>query len=515
MSKTVNGLKAINAIKNGVKIIVDSVSHTLGPVGKNAIITKDGKKVITNDGVSIAKSIQVEGAEGCVADILKEVCIKTNQIAGDGTTTATILAGEMINEGLKYISFSENAILLRKGMEKMTKKVIELLKENSKRITTKDDIKNIATISCKDEEIGSLISSAISNVGADALITIGESGKSSTEFLLKQGFKFEKGYFSEQFCTNKAKLESVINNPYIFVVNKTIRSADEILPIMEKVRQSNGELVIVCEDIEKDALLALVINKVKGVLNSLVISAPYYKDRRLNFLYDLCAYTNAKLFSDENDLKFAEISDLGRADKIVSNSIETTIIKSDNVNIDEYVSALIELKNSSDNLYDLDVLSERITRLNGKSGSILVGGVSDVEVFERKLRIEDALNSTKVAMSDGIVCGGGVALLKCVKECEKYLQTFDECEKYGGKIIIDSIKMPLKQMLRNSGIESDDILNNVISSKDKNFGYDLLHNKFCNMMESGIVDPLKVTISALSNACSVASSLLTTDVIVL
>ncbi len=514
------GDDARKALENGVNILADTVKITLGPKGRNVVLDKKyGAPLITNDGVTIAKEIELEDAfENMGAQLVKEVSIKTNDVAGDGTTTAVVLAQAIIKEGLKNLAAGANPIILKKGIAKAVETTVEELKSISQPVTDKTSIAQVASISAGDEEIGNLISEAMDKVGKDGVITIQESKTMKTELTTVDGMQFDRGYASAYMVTNTDKMEAVYDNPVILITDKKISSIQEILPIIEPIAQQGQKLLIIADDVEGDALAALVVNKLKGVFNCVAVKAPGFGDRRKAMLEDIAILTGGQVISTDLGIEFKNVrlDMLGRATQIKVDKDNTTIIGG-NGNPDEIKARVNAIKAQIDvttSDYDKEKLQERLAKLSGGVAVINVGAATEVEMKEKKLRIEDALAATKAAVEEGIVPGGGTALLSAIPAVKKLIKTLNGEEKTGAEIILKAIEEPIRQIAKNAGLDGSVILGDILRKNNKYYGFDAYKNKYCNMVEAGIIDPTKVTRSALENAASVASVLLTTESIV-
>lgn len=518
--KILNGENAIFALERGADALCNSVKITLGPKGRNVVLDRAyGVPLITNDGVTIAKEIDLaDPFENLGAQIIKEVCTKTNDVAGDGTTTASVLAQAIIKEGIKNFVAGANPIILRKGIEKAVFVACEKLKQISKPINDYQSISQVASISAGDEKVGILVADAMKKVGNDGIITIEESSSMTTELAFVEGMRFDRGYVSSYMCTDMNKMEAVLDNPYILVTDKKITSMQEILPVIEKIVNLGGKLLLIADDVEGEALTALVLNKVRGVFSSVCVKAPGFGDRRKQDLDDIAAVTGATMVSEDFGINIREIGleDLGRARQVIVTQDNTTIVEGcgkQNV-ITERVMNVKELISKSQNEYDKEKLNERLSRLKGIVAIIKVGAVTEVEMKEKKLRIEDALSATKAAVLEGIVPGGGVALLNTISDIKKLAEQLSGDEKVGALVVSKAVVSPLKQMCENAGVDSGIVIDKIMKSNKTNFGYDVLNDTYCDMVESGIIDPTKVTRSALMNAGSVASTMLTTNCLV-
>ena len=515
------GEDARRSLEAGVNAVADAVKITIGPKGRNVVLDKKyGAPLITNDGVTIAKEVELEDAfENMGAALVKEVSIKTNDIAGDGTTTACVLAQAIIKEGLKNVAAGANPIILKKGIAKATDAVVAELKSISKPIDSKTAISQVASISAGDESIGELISEAMEIVGKDGVISVDESKSIKTELVTVEGMQFDRGYASAYMVTNTDKMEAVLDDAYVLITDKKISSSKEILPLLEVVVQNGLRLLIICEDIEGDALTAIVLNKLKGILNCVAVKAPGFGDRRKAMLEDIAILTGGTVISSELgfELKDVNIAQLGRAKQIKVDKENTTIVggAGDQADIAARVNAIRNQIAETTSEYDREKLQERLAKLAGGVAVINVGAATEVEMKEKKLRIEDALAATRAAVEEGVIPGGGVALLNCADVVKKLVDSLDGDEKTGATCVLKAIEAPIKQIATNAGIDGGVIINNIVNAgKGNTYGYNALTNEYCDMIESGILDPTKVTRSALQNAASVAGTLLTTEVLV-
>ncbi len=514
------GEEARKALEAGVNTLADTVKITLGPKGRNVVLDKKfTAPLITNDGVTIAKELELEDPfENMGAQLVKEVSTKTNDIAGDGTTTAVVLAQAMIREGLKNLAAGANPIVLKKGIQKAVNAAVSELKSVSKPITDKTAIAQVASISAGDEEIGALISEAMEKVGKDGVITIQESKTMKTDLSTVDGMQFDRGYASAYMVTNTEKMEAVYDNPLILITDKKISAIQELLPIVEPIAQQGAKLLIIAEDVEGDALAALVVNKLKGVFNCVAVKAPGFGDRRKAMLEDIAILTGGQVISTELGVEFKDVTldMLGRAAQIKVDKDNTTIIggfgKSEAVKARvQAIKSQIEVTTSD---YDREKLQERLAKLAGGVAVINVGAATEVEMKEKKLRIEDALAATKAAVEEGIVPGGGTALLTTIPVIKEVANSLSGDEKTGAEIILRAVEEPVRQIAKNAGLDGSVILNDIIRNENKNYGFDAYKNEYCDMVQAGIIDPTKVTRSALQNAASIASTLLTTESIV-
>lgn len=514
------GEEARKALEAGVNTLADTVKITLGPKGRNVVLDKKyGAPLITNDGVTIAKEIELEDPfENMGAQLVKEVSTKTNDVAGDGTTTAVVLAQAIIREGLKNLAAGANPIILRKGIDKSVDVVVADLKKISKPITDKNSIAQVASISAGDEKVGEYISEAMEKVGKDGVITIQESKTMQTELTTVEGMQFDRGYASAYMVTNTDKMECVYDDPFILITDKKISSIQDLLPIIEPLAQQGQKLMIIADDVEGDALAALVVNKLKGVFNSVAVKAPGFGDKRKAMLEDIAILTGGQVVSSEMgfELKDTTLNMLGRASQIKVDKDNTTIVggAGDPEAISARISSIKNQIESTTSDYDREKLHERLAKLAGGVAVINVGAATEVEMKERKLRIEDALSATKAAVEEGIVPGGGTALLSAIPSLKKLVASLSGDEKTGAEIVLKAIEEPIRQIAKNAGLDGSVILADILRNKNPNFGFDAYKNKYCDMVECGIIDPTKVTRSALQNAASIAATLLTTESIV-
>lgn len=514
------GEEARKALETGVNTLADTVKITLGPKGRNVVLDKKyGAPLITNDGVTIAKEIELKDPfENMGAQLVKEVSTKTNDVAGDGTTTAVVLAQAIIKEGLKNLAAGANPIVLKKGIQKAVDTAVDELKKISKPVESKNAIAQVASISAGDENIGNLISEAMEKVGKDGVITIQESKTMKTELTTVDGMSFDRGYASAYMVTDTDKMVAVYDNPVILITDKKISSVQEILPVIEPIAQQGQRLLIIAEDVEGDALAALVVNKLKGVFNCVAVKAPGFGDRRKAMLEDIAILTGGKVVSSELGVEFKDVTPdmLGRAGQIKVDKDNTVIV--DGAGNPEEIKARIQsikaqiAETTSD--YDREKLQERLAKLAGGVAVINVGAATEVEMKEKKMRIEDALAATRAAVEEGIVPGGGTALLTAIPALKALINKLSGDEKTGAHIILTAIEEPVRQISRNAGLDGSVILNNILRSKKANYGFDAYKNEYVDMVESGIIDPTKVTRSALQNAASIAATLLTTESIV-
>ena len=514
------GDEARKALERGVNTLADTVKITLGPKGRNVVLDKKyASPLITNDGVTIAKEIELEDPfENMGAQLIKEVSVKTNDVAGDGTTTAAVLAQAIIREGNKNFAAGANPIVLRKGIEKAVEVVVEELKKCSRPVKDSTAIAQVASISAGDEKVGELVSKAMEKVGKDGVITVEESKTTSTELSVVEGMQFDRGYLSAYMCTDMEKMEAVLENPLVMVTDKKISSVQEILPVLEQVAKSGEKLLIIADDIEGDALAMLVLNKIRGGLNSVAVKAPSFGDKRKAILEDIAILTGATLISSDlaMELKDATVDMLGRAKTVKVDKDNTTIVEGagDKNQLAERIENIkMQLENQTSD-YEKEKLQERLAKLAGGVAVIKVGAATEIEMKEKKLRIEDALSATKAATSEGVVAGGGVALIKTIPAIQKLVENLVGDEKTGAQIILRAVEEPLRQISKNAGVDGGVIVNQVKQNKSASFGYNALTDEFVDMFDAGIIDPTKVTKSALVNAASVASTLLTTESLV-
>ena len=520
MSKEIiYGEDARKALLEGVNKLADTVKVTLGPKGRNVVLDKNyGAPLITNDGVTIAKEIELDDSfENMGARLVKEVSTKTNDVAGDGTTTATVLAQAMVKEGVKNVAAGGDPMAIKRGIDKAVEEAVKGIKEISSPVNGKEDIARVASISANNKEIGNLIADAMEKVSKDGVITIEESKTSDTYVDVVEGMQFDKGYISPYMVTDTDKMEAIIDNPYILLTDKKISNIQEILPLLESLMQQSGKLVIVCEDIEQEALSTIILNKLRGVLNVVAVKAPGYGDRRKEMLEDMAILTGGEVISSDlgMELKDVQIEQLGRA-KQVKDQKENTIIvdgSGDKAKIEERVKQLKNLIEETKSEFDKEKLQERLAKIAGGVAVIQVGAATEIEMKDKKLRIEDALSATKAAVEEGIVAGGGTAYVNVVPKVEKLASTLEEDEKLGAKIVLNALEEPIKQIARNAGLEPAVILEKVKNSED-GIGFDASTEKYVDMKKEGIVDPTKVTRSAIQNASSVASMILTTESLV-
>ena len=520
MSKEIiYGENARKALLEGVNKLADTVKVTLGPKGRNVVLDKNyGAPLITNDGVTIAKEIELDDSfENMGARLVKEVSTKTNDVAGDGTTTATVLAQAMVKEGVKNVAAGGDPMAIKRGIDKAVEEAVKGIKEISSPVNGKEDIARVASISANNKEIGNLIADAMEKVSKDGVITIEESKTSDTYVDVVEGMQFDKGYISPYMVTDTDKMEAIIDNPYILLTDKKISNIQEILPLLESLMQQSGKLVIVCEDIEQEALSTIILNKLRGVLNVVAVKAPGYGDRRKEMLEDMAILTGGEVISSDlgMELKDVQIEQLGRAKQVKVQKENTIIVdgSGDKAKIEERVKQLKNLIEETKSEFDKEKLQERLAKIAGGVAVIQVGAATEIEMKDKKLRIEDALSATKAAVEEGIVAGGGTAYVNVVPKVEKLASTLEEDEKLGAKIVLNALEEPIKQIARNAGLEPAVILEKVKNSED-GIGFDAATEKYVDMKKEGIVDPTKVTRSAIQNASSVASMILTTESLV-
>lgn len=513
------GSEARAALERGVNQLADTVKVTLGPKGRNVVLDKSfGAPLITNDGVTIAKEIELEdGFENMGAQLIREVAAKTNDVAGDGTTTATVLAQAMVHEGMKNLEAGANPIVLRKGMKKATDKAVEAIREMSSKVNGKEQIARVAAVSSGDDEVGQMVADAMEKVSNDGVITIEESKTMQTELDLVEGMQFDRGYISAYMATDMEKMEAVLDDPYILITDKKISNIQEILPVLEQIVQSGARLLIIAEDIEGEALTTLIVNKLRGTFNVVAVKAPGYGDRRKEMLQDIAILTGGQVISEELgfDLKETTMDQLGRAKSVKAQKENTVIVDGcgDKNAIADRVGQIKKAIEETTSDFDREKLQERLAKLAGGVAVIRVGAATETEMKEAKLRMEDALNATKAAVEEGIIGGGGSAYIHVSKKVKEFAETLEGDEKTGAKIILKALEAPLAQIAKNAGLEGAVIVNKVRES-EVGTGFDAYNETYVDMVEKGILDPAKVTRSALQNATSVASTLLTTESVV-
>ena len=513
------GTEARAALEAGVDKLANTVRVTIGPKGRNVVLDKSfGVPLITNDGVTIAKEIELEDAfENMGAQLVKEVATKTNDVAGDGTTTATVLAQAMIKEGMKNLEAGANPIILRRGMKKATDTAVEAIASMSQKVSGKDQIAKVAAISAGDEEVGNLVADAMEKVSNDGVITIEESKTMQTELDLVEGMQFDRGYISAYMATDMDKMEAVLDDPYVLITDKKISNIQEILPVLEQIVQSGARLLIIAEDIEGEALTTLIVNKLRGTFNVVAVKAPGYGDRRKAMLEAIAILTGGQVISEELglELKDTTLDMLGRAKSIKVQKENTVIVdgEGDKAAIEARISQIRAQIEETTSEFDKEKLQERLAKLAGGVAVIRVGAATETEMKESKLRMEDALNATRAAVEEGIIAGGGSAYIHASKEVAKLADTLEGDERTGAKVILKALEAPLYYIAANAGLEGAVIINKVKES-EPGMGFDAAKENYVNMVEAGILDPVKVTRSALQNATSVASTLLTTESVV-
>ena len=513
------GAEARAALEAGVDQLADTVRVTLGPKGRNVVLDKSyGAPLITNDGVTIAKEIELKDPyENMGAQLVKEVATKTNDVAGDGTTTATVLAQAMVNEGMKNLAAGANPIIMRKGMKKATDCAVEAIKKMSSKVNGKEHIARVASISAGNDEVGAMVADAMEKVSGDGVITIEESKTMQTELDLVEGMQFDRGYISAYMCTDMDKMEAVLDNPYILITDKKLANIQEILPLLEQVVQSGAKLLIIAEDVEGEALTTLIVNKLRGTFNVVAVKAPGYGDRRKEMLQDIAILTGGKVISEELglDLKETQLSDLGRAKSVKVQKENTVIVdgEGDKADIQARISQIKKQIEETSSDFDREKLQERLAKLAGGVAVIRVGAATETEMKEAKLRMEDALAATRAAVEEGIIAGGGSAYIHATKDVAALAATLEGDEKTGANIVLKALEAPLYHIAANAGLEGSVIINKV-KEMETGWGFDALKEEYVDMVKAGILDPAKVTRSALQNANSVASTLLTTESVV-
>ncbi|MDR0401734.1 MAG: chaperonin GroEL [Endomicrobium sp.] len=511
--------EARKAMKSGVDKLVNAVKVTLGPKGRYVVLDKKfGSPTVTNDGVTIAKEIDIEDPfENMGAQLVKEVASKTNDIAGDGTTTAAVLAQSLINEGLKNITAGANANHIKKGIEKAVQTVICEIKKIAKQVKNKEEIAQIASISASDKEIGNLIADAMEKVGKDGVITVEEGKSSETTLDVVEGMQFDRGYSSPYFVTDTERMQGVLDDPYIIITDKKISSMQEVLPLLEKIVKTGKPFMIIAEDIEGEALATLVLNKIRGTLKVVAVKAPGFGDRRKEMLQDIAILTGGVVITEETGLKFdkATIDLLGQAKRVVVDKENTTIVSGlgSKKEIEARISQIRKQIEDTKSEYDKEKLQERLAKLVGGVAVINVGAATESEMKTKKFKVEDALNATRAGVEEGIVAGGGVALLKAQSVLEK-IKAIDSDEKTGIEIVLKALESPIRMIIENAGVEASVIVDKIKKSEDTTFGYNADINEYVDMIKSGIVDPAKVTRTALENAASIAGLVLTTETLV-
>ena len=513
------GAEARKALESGVNQLADTVRVTLGPKGRNVVLAKSyGSPLITNDGVTIAKEIELEDAfENMGAAVVKEVATKTNDVAGDGTTTATVLAQAMINEGMKNLAAGANPIVLRKGMKKASEKAVEAIIGMSQPVNGKDQIAKVAAISAGDEEVGELVADAMDKVSKDGVITVEESKTMKTELDLVEGMEFDRGYVSAYMSTDMEKMVAELENPYILITDEKISNIQDILPILEEIVKTGASMLIIAEDVEGEALTTLIVNKLRGTFNVVAVKAPGYGDRRKDMLQDIAILTGGTVISSDlgYELKDTTVDQLGKAKSVKVTKENTTIVDGlgDKAALEERINLIKTQITDTKSDLDREKLQERLAKLAGGVAVVRVGAATETEMKEAKLRLEDALNATRAAVEEGIISGGGAAYAHAIKEVDALADTLEGDEKTGAKIIAKAMEAPLYHIVENAGLEGAVIVNKVKESDDKT-GFDAYKEEFVDMVSAGIIDPVKVTRSALQNATSIASTLLTTESVV-
>ena len=514
------GEDARRSLEKGLNTLADTVKITLGPKGRNVVLDKKyGAPLITNDGVTIAKEVELEDPfENMGAQLIKEVATKTNDVAGDGTTTATLLAQAIVREGMKNLAAGANPMVLRRGIEAATAEAVDALTELSRPITGKQAIAQVASISAGDETIGQLISDAMETVGNDGVITVEESKTMKTELTTTEGMQFDRGYASAYMVTDTDKMEAVLDNPYILITDKKISNIQEVLPVLEQVVQQGKKLLIIAEDVEGEALATLVVNKIRGTFTCVAVKAPGFGDRRKEMLRDIAVLTGGQVISEEIglELKDATVDMLGMARLVKVDKENTTIVEGagEKTEIDARIGQIRAQIAETTSDYDREKLQERLAKLAGGVAVIQVGAASEIEMKERKMRIEDALAATRAAVEEGIMPGGGVALLSAIKRVQKIVTNYSGDERTGVQIVLNAMEEPVRQIARNAGIDGSVIIENIRRRNRPDYGYDALKGEYVDMFERGIIDPTKVTRSALQNASSVAAMVLTTESLV-
>jgi len=521
MAKTIlNGVEARNALQHGIDKLADTVKITMGPKGRNVVLDKKyGAPLITNDGVTIAKEIELEdGAENMGAQLVKEVATKTNDAAGDGTTTATLLAQALITEGMKNVAAGANPMVIRKGISKAVDKAVESLKKNSKKVNGSLDIARVGAISAGDEVIGQLIADAMEKVSADGVITVEESKSAETYCEVVEGMQFDRGYLSPYMVTDTDKMEAVIDDALLLITDKKITNIQDLLPLLEQIVKAGMKLVIVAEDIEGEALTTLILNKLRGTFNCVAVKAPGFGDRRKEMLRDIAILTGGQVITSELglELKDVTLAELGQA-RQVKVTKDNTIIVGGAGDPAEIYSRVMQIRSAIETTtseFDKEKLQERLAKLAGGVAVIKVGAATEIEMKEKKLRIEDALNATKAAVEEGIVCGGGVAFLSTINDVKELLDVVEGDEKTGVQIVLKALEAPVRQIAANAGFEGAVVIDKIVSANTFGYGFDAYNEKYVDMFEVGIIDPTKVSRCALQNAASVAATVLTTEALV-
>ena len=513
-------IDARNALLRGVDKLADTVKITLGPKGRNVVLDKKyGAPLITNDGVTIAKEIELDDpAENMGAQLVKEVATKTNDAAGDGTTTATLLAQAMVHEGMKNVTAGANPMVLRKGMKKAVDRAIECLKTSSKKVNGSDDIARVGTVSSGDEVIGTLIANAMEKVTSDGVITVEESKSAETYSEVVEGMQFDRGYLSPYMATDREKMEAVLDDCYILITDKKISAVQDILPVLEQIVQAGKKLLIIAEDIEGEALTTIVLNTLRGTFTCVAVKAPSFGEKRKEMLRDIAILTGGEVITSELgfELKDATMQQLGHARQVKVNKENTIIVdgSGDSAAIKDRVAQIrAEIENVTSD-FDREKLQERLAKLSGGVAVIKVGAATEVEMKEKKLRIEDALNATRAAVEEGIVPGGGTAYLNVIPEVEKLVKTVEGDEKTGVRIVLKALEAPVRQIATNAGLDDGVVVNKIMSARKPGWGFDAYNETYVDMIGAGIVDPTKVTRSALQNAASIAATILTTESVV-
>ncbi len=515
-----SGEQARQSLERGADALANAVKVTLGPKGLNVVLDRKFQTpLITNDGVTIAKEVELSDVfENMGAQIIKEVSVKTNDVAGDGTTTAAVLAQSIIHEGLKNATAGANPIVLKKGIAKAVDVVVAELKAQSKPVVDAKSIEQVASISAGDEAIGKLIGEAMQVVGKDGVITVEEAKTMETTLEVVKGMQFDRGYASSYMSTNMDKMEAELEDPFILITDKKISTTQEILPILEQVVKTGRKLLIIADDVEGEALTTLIINKLRGTFTCVSVKAPGFGDRRKAMLQDIAILTGANVICDElgRSLSEATLNDLGKAHSVVVTKDTTTIVEGagDKKQLEERVNAIKMQIETCTSDYDREKLQERLAKLAGGVAVIKVGSATEIEMKEKKLRIDDALSATRAAVEEGIVCGGGVALLRTIPAVQKLISKLEGDQKVGAQIILNCLSAPIRQITKNAGIDGGVVVDKILSNESNTFGYDALNDKYVDMIEAGIIDPTKVTRSALQNAASASSTLLTTECII-
>ena len=519
--KILEGIEARKALESGVNKLANVVKITLGPKGRNVVLGKKfSSPLITNDGVTIAKEIELDSPfENMGAELIKEVSVKTNDVAGDGTTTACVLAQAMVREGMKNFAAGANPIILKKGIFKAVDVVVDELKKISKPVTNSNDIKQVASISAGDEEVGELIATAMEKVGSDGVITVEESQTMKTELSVVEGMQFDRGYLSPYMCTNTEKMTAELDNPYILITDKKISNIQELLPLLEEIVKTGAKLLIIADDVEGEALTTLILNKLRGTFNCVAVKAPSFGEKRKAMLEDIAILTGGTVISEELgfDFKNVGLDMLGKAKLVKVDKDNTTIVEGggEQEKIKARVNSIRSQIKTQTSDYEIEKLNERLAKLAGGVAVIKVGSATEVEMKEKKLRIEDALSATKAASEEGVVPGGGVALLKTAPAVKALIDTLSGDEKTGASIVLNAIEEPIRQIAKNSGVDGGVVVNKIYENLDKPaYGFDALNNVYCDLIEKGIIDPTKVTRSALQNAASVSATMLTTEALV-